>query len=57
MQTKQLSFLQSVILGEEKLCALQWVGLGIAVGGVVLTQLNLGSKSLFSSKTCESEGR
>jgi drug/metabolite transporter (DMT)-like permease len=55
--TPIVAALAAVILGEEKLCALQWVGLGIAVGGVVLTQLNLGSKSLFSSKTCESEGR
>lgn len=37
-------------LGEECLCRTQWIGLGIAVLGAILTQLKFGnSKSLFSS--------
>ncbi len=52
--TPIVAALASFILGEECLCGLQWVGLVIAIGGVVLTQLNLGQKDIFKSKTTES---
>lgn len=42
--------LAGFILGDEILRGGQWVGLGIAVLGVVLTQLNLGKKNLFERK-------
>lgn len=42
--------LAGFILGDEILCGGQWVGLGIAIFGVILTQLNLGSKNLFAKK-------
>lgn len=42
--------LAGFILGDEILCGGQWAGLAIAVGGVILTQLNLGKKNLFECK-------
>ena len=42
--------LAGFILGDEILCGGQWAGLGIAVGGVILTQLNLGKKNIFECK-------
>ena len=42
--------LAGFILGDELLCGAQWVGLAIAIGGVILTQLNLGGKDLFEKK-------
>ncbi len=43
--------LAGYILGDEILHGGQWVGLGIAVAGVILTQLNLGKKNLFEKKS------
>ena len=48
--TPVVTALAGFILGDEKICGLQWLGLTIAVGGVVLTQLNLGKTSLFAKK-------
>ena len=46
-----ITALAGFLLGDERLTAWQWVGLAIAVGGVVLTQLQLGkNKSLFEAK-------
>ena len=42
--------LAGFVLGDELLCGAQWVGLAIAIGGVILTQLNLGGKDLFEKK-------
>ena len=42
--------LAGYVLGDEILQGGQWVGLGIAVAGVILTQLNLGKKNLFERK-------
>lgn len=42
--------LAGFVLGDELLCGAQWVGLAIAIGGVILTQLNLGGKDLFAKK-------
>lgn len=39
--------LAGFILGDEILCGGQWAGLGIAVGGVILTQLNISRKNVF----------
>ena len=50
--TPIVAALAGFVLGEEVLRPLQWVGLAIAIGGVVLTQLNLGSKDLFAGKGC-----
>lgn len=44
--------LAGFVLGDEILCGAQWVGLAIAIGGVILTQLNLGGKDLFARKDC-----
>ena len=44
--------LAGFVLGDEILCGAQWVGLAIAIGGVILTQLNLGGKDLFAGKDC-----
>ena len=52
--------LAGFILGDEILCGGQWVGLAIAVAGVVLTQLNIGKKNLFERfkpKTSGNGGR
>jgi drug/metabolite transporter (DMT)-like permease len=43
--------LAGYILGDEILHGGQWVGLGIAVAGVILTQLNIGKKNLFEKKS------
>ena len=39
--------LAGFILGDEILCGGQWAGLCIAVGGVILTQLNISRKNVF----------
>ena len=48
--TPIVAALAAFILGDEVLCGAQWVGLGIAIAGVILTQLNLGSRDLFARK-------
>ncbi|MBR1509587.1 MAG: DMT family transporter [Bacteroidales bacterium] len=54
--TPVVAAIAGFVLGEEKLCNLQWIGLCVAIAGVVLTQLNIGKKDLFS-KTSGSAGR
>lgn len=46
--------LAGFVLGDEILCGAQWLGLAIAVGGVILTQIDMGGKALFSKKDARS---
>ena len=47
--TPVVAALAGFVLGDEILCGMQWVGLAVAVGGVVLTQLNFGKKQRAAS--------
>ena len=46
-----ITALAGFVLGDEVLCGWQWIGLVVAVGGVILTQLDFGSKALFGGSS------
>ena len=48
--TPVVAALAGFILGDEHLCRYQWIGLAVAICGLVLTQLKLGKKDLFSKR-------